>query len=257
MKTAIAALAIGLVSKTAWADDAPRDEAERIRAEADELRAKDDLAEARFRLEHGDEIRRDKLENQRSRARAERAISEPTGGDAFVRKRVFFQRIVGIGYGTGFTSEGVVALHRSDRLVAVHVWPGVDVRIGDHLTVGGSVGIGTLSHDSRTESTIGVHPRIGYLASLGKAGALWPQLSVGVTHVESTEPSGYLFFTRIEGPIGRASSSVSAQAELAWTTPLSSYVHFQLVPRLTFAHKVETDKYEAEVGLSGRLGLSF
>lgn len=212
-----------------------------------ELRALEEqgkLEAARERNREDAERRRERRELERAKYEADLAryrrmretymemtpsveVRERSTRDALLQRRLFLPDLLSVGFSSispgGLRSPGVgwvsaSAIVGRQQGASFTLGPNLDVRVGQRLTVGGSV---TFSRTTGSDDTaVGVAPRVGALFPAGPL-AVWPRLGaiVGVS----------------EGALG-GGRSLGASLELGLLVPLTSHVFVQATPALTYSH---------------------
>lgn len=176
-------------------------------------------------------------------------VRERSTRDAFLQQRLFLPDLVGFGFSSfsrgdlGSSSAGWVsasAIVGKQPGASFTLGPNLDVRVGQRLTVGGSVTFSRTTGSDRT--AVGVAPRVGALFPAGPL-VVWPRLAaiVGVS----------------EGALG-SGRSLGASLELGLVVPLTSHVFVQATPSLSYSHvwRLHDDLDALDVGVRTGLGIA-
>lgn len=172
--------------------------------------------------------------------------------DALRERRLFVPDLVGFGVsslgpgGLGGFGGGLLsgtAITGSQQALVFTLGPNVDVRVGERVTVGGSVTFSRSSNPTSTNTSVRVHPRVGVLVPVGLL-LFWPRIGPTVGASEGDYFDG---------------GSVGAAMEVGVVFPLTSRVFFQATPAVTYTHAwyASSDADLLGVGVRTGLGVAF
>ncbi len=168
--------------------------------------------------------------------------------DALLQRRLFLPDLVGFGFSTlgqgglGGSGGGLVsgtAITGSQQGVTFTLGPNVDVRIGERLTVGGSVTFSRTTMSETDETAVRFNPRIGVLVPAGPV-VVWPRIGPTFGASDGTFFSG---------------QSIGASLEVGLVVPLTSRVFVQATPSLTYSHVWFSHDNVDMLGVGVRTGL--
>ena len=273
LRTIALLLGLSLVAQSAYAaDEVPPTPQRR---EIDALHEQAALESTRYQLKADAEAREEQRELQRIKHVVEMARyktlrdrytehgsiierTETSARDALMKRRLFlpdlFTAGVSIKGGLFSYAGGIISVAanstKDSAAVTTTVTPSVDIRVGEHVTVGGLV---VFSHTSlhqntqRTQTATGVQiaPRVGYLIPVGSTVILWPK--------------GRLNVTSYDGEIDK-SAAVGIGAEVAAVIPLSSRIYASVAPQLGYSisnHAGNSDEHGFAVSVESRFGIAF
>lgn len=236
--------------------DARDDRVRTLRRRAEEINAEAELEHAKSRLE-----------NARRAEQTHDAESQPA---LFRAGRVLFSNLAGISvfgaaagpsavlYGIGPVSFSH-SVSDTHAISSVSFSPSLDVVVGEHLTLGGSISVDHFR--SRTTNDFGdtkltftnditsatVAPRIGIVQRLGSDVWVWPRLAAYV---------GESWGNRTNSPEIKA-TSIGMQLDVPFVFPLSRWVFLQVAPIASYTHTSSTeDSSGFSFGSYARLGLA-
>ncbi len=236
-------------------------------AELRALRGQGDIEEARERNRQDAERRHERRELERAKYEADVAryrrmrdtymespgvdARERSTRDALMDRRLFVPDLVGFGVswpglsglgGLGGLGGGLLsgtAVTGSQHALAFTIGPNVDVRVGERLTVGGSVTFSRSRSEGFASTALRVHPRLGVLVPVGPL-ILWPRIgpTVGVSEGDAFD-----------------GGSLGAAMEVGLVFPLTSRVFLQATPAVTYTHTWYASSEADLLGVGVRTGL--
>ncbi|NOU27263.1 MAG: hypothetical protein HOO96_05080, partial [Polyangiaceae bacterium] len=131
------------------------------------------------------------------------------------------------------------AITGSQQGVTFTLGPNLDVRIGERLTVGGSVTFSRTTMSETDETAVRFNPRIGVLVPAGPV-VVWPRIGPTFGASDGTFFSGH---------------SIGASLEVGLVVPLTSRVFVQATPSLTYSHVWFSHDNVDMLGVGVRTGL--
>jgi hypothetical protein len=117
-----------------------------------------------------------------------------------------------------------------EKQTYLYVAPSLDLVVGEHLTVGGSIMVlsihqeigGAAGVGGFDQMIFGVSPRVGYLARLSDDLAIWPRASLGASYGQAASSPGHLF-------------AWSAAVDVPFVAGLGRHVVFMVGPALGYS----------------------
>lgn len=215
-------------------------------------------------------------EVERARARLKNARRDGPSHDADAPKeffrpgRVLLPNLGGISFATlssgssiALYSVGPISFSHSEDdtsgFTFVGFAPSLDVVVGKHLTLGGTMSVGytrsSFTNDAsgtkttfESESTaVSAAPRIGIVERLGDDVWVWPRLAAHV---------GESWFTATGSPDGKT-TAIGVDLDVPFVFPLSRWVFLQVAPFASYTHLSSTeDASTFAFGSYARIGLA-